>query len=315
MNRERRPRRVTVSRAGGCWQGRFEAMASPCEVLSEAVGGSEARELTRLAAEEAWRIENKFSRYRTGNIVHHINTANGSPTELDSETVQLVEFAAMLYRLSNGRFDISSGALRRAWSFDGSDRIPARAAIAAALRVVGWQRASWSAPVLRLPAGMEIDFGGIGKEYAVDRAVAILREQSAVSCLVNFGGDLAVMSRPGSRRAWTVGIEPPDDAATKPSARLSLQIGALATSGDSRRYLLRDGVRYGHILDPTTGWPVPNTPRSVTVAADTCTQAGMLSTLAMLEGAGAETFLAAQAVRHWVCRDVPERPRRLADAG
>jgi thiamine biosynthesis lipoprotein len=308
-------RRVTVTRAGGYWHGRFEAMACPCEVLSEAANAGEARKLTRLAATEAWRIEDKFSRYLAGNVVDRINSAAGKPVEVDPETAELIDFATTLHRLSDGRFDISSGALRRAWTFDGSDRIPAQGAIAAALRAVGWHRVSWSPPVLRLPADMEIDFGGVGKEYAVDRAVAILREKSDVSCLVNFGGDLAVTSAPNSRRAWTVGIEPPGDVPTRPSARLSLTAGALATSGDTRRFLIRDGVRYGHILDPTTGWPVPCTPRSVTVAADTCTQAGMLSTLAMLEGQGAEAFLAAQGVRYWCLRDARDSSGRLASTG
>ncbi len=312
MGKRATSRRVTVTRAGDHWQGRFEAMACPCEVLSEAANAGEARGLTQLAATEAWRIEDKFSRYLAGNVVDRINTASGEPVEVDAETAMLIEFATTLNRLSDGQFDISSGALRRAWTFDGSDRVPTPAAIAAALRAVGWHRVSWTPPLLRLPADMEIDFGGIGKEYAVDRAVAILREQSRVSCLVNFGGDLAVTSTPGSRRAWTVGIEPADAGATRPPARLSLAAGALATSGDTRRYLLRDGVRYGHILDPTTGWPVPYTPRSVTVAADTCTQAGMLSTLAMLEGEGAEAFLAAQGVRYWCYRDYPARHGSVA---
>ena len=82
---------------------------------------------------------------------------------------------------------------------------------------------------------------------------------------------------------------------------IDLRQGALATSGDARRFLLHDGVRYGHILNPWTGWPIPDAPHSVTVAADTCTQAGMLSTLAMLQGQGAEAFLKEQGVRNW-CR-------------
>ena len=75
-----------------------------------------------------------------------------------------------------------------------------------------------------------------------------------------------------------------------------------ATSGDARRYLLKDGVRYSHILDPRSGWPVQDAPRSVTVAAPTCTEAGLMSTLAMLEGPGAEALLAAQGLPHWVQR-------------
>ena len=104
---------------------------------------------------------------------------------------------------------------------------------------------------------------------------------------------------PGTRAAWKIGIEgPTPDSAEK---LIELRQGALATSGDARRFLLHGGVRYSHILDPTTGWPVPDAPASVTVAADTCTQAGMMSTLAMLHGQGAEVFLEKQGLQHW-CR-------------
>ena len=81
---------------------------------------------------------------------------------------------------------------------------------------------------------------------------------------------------------------------------LDLEYGALATSGDSRRYLLRDGIRYAHILNPRTGWPAPESPRSITVAASSCTEAGLLSTVAMLQGAGARAYLDEQGVRFWL---------------
>ena len=81
---------------------------------------------------------------------------------------------------------------------------------------------------------------------------------------------------------------------------LELSQGALATSGDARRFLLRDGVRYSHVLDPHTGWPVRDAPRSVTVAAASCTEAGLLSTMALLHGPSARTFLGEQGVRHWI---------------
>jgi len=189
--------------------------------------------------------------------------------------------------------------LRRVWRFDGSDKIPEPAAVAATLALVGWHRVKWTAPWLEMPPGMEIDLGGIGKEYAVDRCAGLLREREAPPCLVNFGGDLAATVAPRERDAWSVGIEGPDPDA--PEKIIRLQHGALATSGDARRFLLRDGVRYSHILDPTTGWPVVDAPQSITVAADTCTQAGMISTLAMLRGAGAENFLEHQGIRFW-CR-------------
>ena len=272
-------------------------MASPCEVLLEALSQAKATAVAEAVAAEAWRIEDKFSRYEDGNIVHRINNAGGKPVEVDDETARLLDFAATLYDLSDGRFDITSGVLREAWLFDGSDRIPDPETVTRVLERVGWHRVDWHAPVLILQQGMEIDLGGIGKEYAVDRCIGIVASQTDVPGLVNFGGDLAVTGPPASRSAWKVGIEGP--RADSPDNILDLRHGALATSGDARRFLLRDGIRYSHILDPGTGWPIADAPNSMTVVADTCTQAGMLSTLAMLQGAGAEAFLEQQGVRFW----------------
>jgi thiamine biosynthesis lipoprotein len=276
-------------------------MASPCEVLIDGSSRREAERLLALVAAEAWRIEDKFSRYLRGNVVDRINRSDGAPVEVDEETARLLDFAVKLHGLSGGRFDITSGVLGRVWTFDGTSLLPSAEEIAAALRLVGWQRAEWDGRRLRLEPGMQIDFGGIGKEYGVDRAAQLAAEASESSCVVNFGGDL-VLSRPRlSGEPWRVGIE--DTAGARRATRLVLlHAGGLATSGTTKRFLLSEGVRYGHILDPTTGWPVRHPPLSVTVAAGSCVEAGMIATLAMLEGAGAESFLAAQGVRHWVAR-------------
>ena len=280
------------------YSGRFQAMGSPCELLCEANTARDAKDLTELVAAEAWRIEEKLSRYIDGNIIHQINSAEGKPVTVDAETAQLLDFAETLYLMSDAAFDITSGVLRRAWTFDGSDNIPSRSDVRAILSLVGWDKADWQSPRLILPAEMEIDLGGIGKEYAVDRAAGILRSKGSTPCLVNFGGDLAVTGPPQMRKAWTVGIEPVDN-----SVRLiELRHGALATSGDARRFLMKDGIRYGHVIDPRTGWPVEQAASSITVAADTCTQAGMLSTLAMLKGPSAEQFLDSQKEQYWCSR-------------
>lgn len=293
-------RSVVVKPAGDGWIGQFLAMASPCEVLLDGAGHDLTEEVSANVAAEAWRIEDKFSRYLENNVIHRINTACGDAIEVDEETANLLDFAATLHELSNGRFDITSGVLREVWKFDGSNRVPGKDAVAATLERVGWGKASWQRPLLALGSGMEIDLGGIGKEYAVDRCAGIIRDAGRGEGLVNFGGDLAVTGVPLHRSSWKVGVEgETPDAADK---LIDLRSGALATSGDARRFLLRDGVRFGHILDPTTGWPVQNAPGSVTVAADSCTQAGMLSTLAMLQGSGAERFLDQQSVTYWVRR-------------
>ena len=302
MRNRQAERVVTVSKGDDCWRGQFQAMASTCEVLCETDDAAEADRLASLAAEEVWRIEEKFSRYIADNAVSAINTANGEQVAVDHETAQLLDYARTLYDLSDGHFDITSGVLRSIWTFDGSDNLPSRRSVKKVLQSVGWHRVAWLTPHLQMKAGMEIDFGGIGKEYAVDRATELLRDESTTSCLVNLGGDLAVSRTAVSKKGWRIGIEAAAAPANLPANLLNIRVGALATSGDARRFLIRDGVRYSHILDPHTGWPVPDAPHSITVAADTCSQAGMLSTLAMLEGQGAEAFLNAQEVDYWCNR-------------
>jgi thiamine biosynthesis lipoprotein len=286
--------------------GRFVAMGSPCEVLAKTADELSARSLIDVVANEAWRIEDKFSRYLPGNIVARINGANGNSVEVDEETANLLDFAASLYAMSDGLFDITSGLLRKAWTFDGGENIPDSGLIELILKNVGWEKISWSRPVLALQPDMQIDFGGIGKEYAVDKAAGLAAQQTRCSALVNFGGDIVAIDSPDGAKddspGWQVGIEALDPSGGHAKQVIRLTKGALATSGDARRFVLKDGVRYGHILDPGTGWPITNAPRSITVAADTCTQAGMLATLAMLSGLDAEEFLKAQSVQFWCQR-------------
>ena len=291
---------ATLTRNADHWVGRFVAMASPCEILVDDVQASLAQQVLDVVASEAWRIERKYSRYRTDSAVHRINDSAGSETVVDDECANLLDFAATLTRLSEGAFDITSGVLRKAWTFDGGNHVPSQAQIDALLASVGWHRVEWQRPVLQLQAGMQIDFGGIGKEYAVD-AAATRAEQVApgLSCLINFGGDVAVRNARQYDEPWRVGIE--SLVRTGTAERLvKLSRGALATSGDSRRFVFRDGHRYSHILDARTGWPVRNAPHSITVAADTCTQAGTITTLAMLQGENAEQMLRESGLQYWL---------------
>jgi len=259
-----------------------------------------AWELGVLAATEAHRIEKKYSRYRNDSVVSRIHERRGAPIQLDEETASLLDFAQQCFQMTDGLFDVTSGILRQVWKFDGSDRLPAPGAVTALLPLIGFHRLSWKSPWLNLPPGMELDFGGVGKEYAVDRTYDLLMARCPVPFLVNFGGDLRV-SRPLPHGPWKVGVERPGMSG-KASMMLEVEYGALATSGDSHRFLLKDGVRYGHVLDPRTGWPVPKAPRSVTVAASSCTEAGLLSTLAMLKGSAAREFLEEEHVRYWLLR-------------
>lgn len=276
-------------------------MASPCEVQVETEDPTLTARLGRIAEAEAKRIEFKYSRYRDDSVITTINSSRGRTIVVDDETAALLDYANDCYELSEGMFDVTSGVLRRAWRFDGSSNLPSCAEVTRVLAFVGWSRVTWQSPALTLPTGMEIDFGGLGKEYAVDSALMKIMEVSEAPVLVNFGGDLRVSGPLSGQQRWTVAIESVDHEGAA-CGRLDLANGALTTSGDARRFLLKDGIRYSHILDPRTGWPVSDAPRSVTVAAPTCMEAGMISTFAMLQGAQAEDFLEAESVQSWVIR-------------
>lgn len=300
------PSRTKLSRQGDLWRGSFFAMAGPCEVLMDGPGEREARLALKHARAEAGRIEKHFSRYRDDSIVSHINSSRGEPVEVDEECARLLDFADHLYQISGGSFDVTSGVLRKVWTFDGGSRVPARDAITALLAFVGWDKVTWSAPWITLPRGMELDFGGIGKEYAVDRVADELEREFAGSFLVNFGGDLRVTASRADGRPWTVAVERPGRGG-EGIEQIDMQSGGLATSGDAKRFVMHEGRRYGHILDPRTGWPVANAPRSVTVQAATCVEAGLLSTLAILQGPEAGLFLQENHARSWVVADSASR--------
>ena len=253
--------------------------------------------VVREIENEAQRIELKFTRYRTDNLVARINT--GHAVTLDSETYALLQYADFAYRETEGLFDITTGKLRQAWVFDGQKiRGPAQKEIDALKPFIGWSKVNLTTQEFQLPAGMEIDLGGLGKEYAVDCCAKIASNQgSALSFLLNFGGDLFAFSKSQPWRIGLQGLEPSDAPEV-----ISLQQGGIATSGDTERFVVIDGVSYGHILNPLTCSPVEKAPRSVTVVAASCTEAGLMSTFAMLSGEKAE--IAVSEYRSWIFRHV-----------
>lgn len=328
MTHHNSPAAITLEATSYGWLGQFRAMASPCEILLEGLTETEATELTTLAANEAWRIEQKYSRYRSDSVLSQINQHFDCWQKLDEETAALLQFAKTCYQLSDGLFDITSGVLRKVWQFDGSDHIPDADAVAALLPYVGFEKLGFQQQAtpnqatvekpqhaclqLWLPQGMELDLGGIAKEYAVDKVAQLLATATAqqattpqgttsqgISLVVNFGGDMLAVRPKTDHNPWRIGIEHPGKP-DEPAMLVALNAGALATSGDARRYLQKDGVRYSHILNPKTGWPVPNAPRSVTVSAPSCVMAGLLATTALLQGTDAEAFLQQQGLKFWL---------------
>lgn len=268
----------------------FKALGGPGEIQLAAPDEASARRWFKAALDEIDRIEITYSRYRPDSLISRINAAAGSgAVACDAETLGLLDVAQALYDQSGGRFDITSGVWRRAWNFrDPQADIPTQAQLDELAPLVGWRWVERDGTQVRLPrAGMELDFGGIGKEYAVDRAAVVLMEHGAQHALVNLAGDLRAVGPKPDGSPWQVGIQHPE----KPDAvmaEIPLSEGALATSGDYQRCLWRNGRRYSHLLNATTGWPVDYW-RSVSVRAPSALLAGGLSTCAMLmEGQGLE---------------------------
>lgn len=287
---------------------RFNAMASPCEVIIQTQDKRLALQVAQCVSREVWRIEDKYSRYDERSICSQLNSSAGEKVAIDEETFLLLNFAEQCYQLSDGLFDLSSGVLRKVWSFDGASgecqQFPDASEVGQLLRLVGWNSVVYDQKTITLPPSMELDFGGIGKEYAVDRSILLAKKLTDEPMLVNLGGDLAVTGPRLNSQPWQVAIEHPDcDAMGQPQDMIvALKHGALATSGDARRYLIKEGVRYGHVLNAKTGWPIINAPRSITTVAPQCIQAGILATLALLQGEHAEQFLTEQDITFWARR-------------
>jgi thiamine biosynthesis lipoprotein len=233
------------------------------------------------AKTEALRIQSKYSRYEPESVLSRINASAGmARVTLDSETDFLLSIASHAYAQSNGYFDITSGVLRRAWNFT-SRVVPSRSEIDALLPLIGWSLVEHADNSVYLPRkGMELDLGGIGKEYAVDRVAGILEDLGVAQGLINFGGDVRALGKHPMGRPWQIGIRHPRRLSTG-LGYSALESSAIATSGDYERFFESEGVRYCHLLNPFSG--VSKTSfASVSICAPSCLVAGILSSTAML---------------------------------
>lgn len=268
----------------------FRAMGSACEVVLAADTAAQAEVLAQPAMDEVRRIERKYSRYRDDSVVSSVNAHAGiGPVLCDEETWALMNFADQLHRQSEGLFDITSGVLRHAWNF-AVPRVPTDAELARLCALVDWPAVQRDAQHIFLPRqGMEIDFGGFGKEYAADRAAQVLKQQGVLHGYVNLAGDMRFLGPKPSGDPWMIGIQDPREHAGV-VATLPMVNGGLATSGDYERFFEIEGTRYCHILNPFTGMPVQHW-RTVSVTAPMSVMAGCTSTLAMLMQAQGLAFL------------------------
>ena len=227
-------------------------------------------------------LEQRYSRYRATSLISRINRRAGSGefTDIDSETMALLRLAGQLWSASGGLFDVTSGPLRWAWDFQsaGASR-PEH--IESACSLIGWELIEWEGCSMHLPVrGMEIDFGGIAKEYAVDCATKRMRDAGVKSGMVELAGDVGVIGNQANGHPWQIGIRKPYSEVAM--CTVNLTDSAVATSGSYARRLQHGDNDYGHLLDPRSGWPTEG-PVSVTVIDAHCLTAGAVATVACLQ--------------------------------
>ena len=247
-------------------------------------GRPTAERIARAAEDEALRIERKFSRFRDDSVVAEITRYAGrTPVAVDEESISLIEAALELARLTGGRFDPTAGVFRRAWDFRLA-RVPGDDEIEALLPLVDHRAVSVRDGTVYLRhAGMELDLGGVGKEYAVDRVAEFLTARGVTSAIVDFAGDVRTIGGRGDGKPWSIGVaDPRAPGRCRFSVRLIGSAG-VATSGDYERCFVQDGVRYHHLLDATTGRPARGIISATVVAADAFL-AGRIATAAFLLG-------------------------------
>jgi len=205
--------------------------------------------------------------------------------ETDPETDRLFGFCQDLFFFTRGAFDPTALPLIQLWNWKVPPAaLPDPAAVRAARELVGWSKVQRRPGGVFLPQrGMRIDLGGIGKEYAVDCVINLARERGLAHVLVDFGQDVRVLGTPPDKAFWWIGLEDPNAPGTCWTG-VAVTDHAVATSGDYLRCFYVEGRRYGHIIDPRTGYPADTGCRAVSVVAPSCTIAGLLTTTALILG-------------------------------
>jgi thiamine biosynthesis lipoprotein len=276
---------------------RWTALGTTCEVQFACADDALAARFETGAVAWVADFEARYSRFRPDSVIGRINAAAGREwVEIDAEMEQLLDFCASVHFLTQGTLDVTATPVLRLWDYKAAaPRVPTDAEVAAALRLVGW------AKVQRVPGrvflsepGMALDFGGWGKEYAVDAVAALARSLGITRALVDFGHDLHAVGAAPGKPGWHVGLEDPANPTGPCRGSLAAADLAVASSGDYLRGFTVGGRRYGHIIDPRTGRPVANGCRQATVVAPTCLQAGVLSTTLFILGPEAGLRLAGQ---------------------
>jgi len=265
----------------------FPALGTICEVqYATPHAGQPAVAFELAAVDWVLSFEAKYSRFVPSSLVSRINAAAGrSWVEVDSEMEEMLVLCDSIHVMTQSVLDPTALPLIKLWNWKAEHpAIPSAAQIAAARRLTGWTKVQRAPGRVFLPeAGMALDFGGFGKEYAVDIIAQTATIYGLTDVLVDFGHDLRALGAPPGQPAWHIGLEDPNHPGQLASS-MAITNRGVASSGDYVRCFKIGDRRYGHIIDPRTGWPVDNGCTQATVVAGSCLQAGVLSTTAFVLG-------------------------------
>lgn len=248
------------------------AMGSELRLTAWAADETAARSAFDAVFAEFERLEAQMSTWRPGSDVLRINAAAGDhAVPVAADVRDVLRLARQISEWTEGTFDVTFGALTDVWKFDHDqdNTIPSAEAIRARLPLIDYRQIEIDdrvGTVFLKRKGMRIHLGGIGKGYAVEHAMNILRRAGLRDFMIQAGGDLYVGGHKDGR-LWRLGINDPRGPEGHSFATIDLTDSTFSTSGDYARFFIKDGVRYHHILDPATGQPA-RLCRSVTIAAD-----------------------------------------------
>jgi thiamine biosynthesis lipoprotein len=283
-------RSLTTESAGSAGKLRriaFRAMGTNCEIQYACDKPRCAEGFEHTARNWVQAFEAKYSRFRDDSLVSRINAAAGREwIEVDADMEQLLKLCDTLYFLTQGILDPTALPLLRIWNYKTEHPVlPTETEIEAARSLVGWAKVQRSPGKIFLPVrGMALDFGGFGKEYAVDVVAQIAVDHGITNVLVDFGHDLRALGKPPGRPGWHIGLEDPKRPGVSAGSVALAGTRGIASSGDYLRRFTIGGKRYGHIIDPRSGRPVANGCMQATVISGTCLHAGVLSTTAFVLG-------------------------------
>jgi thiamine biosynthesis lipoprotein len=279
-----RSARMTADR--GLVQVSFEAMATHCRASFVSHNSAQAKAFQDSLLNWIAEFESRYSRFIPESLISAINREAGKGwVEIDPETERIFQLCADMNFMTRGIFDPTALPLIRLWNWKSQPAIiPDGGAVQAAKKLTGWRKVQRKpGAIFLLEEGMELDLGGIGKEYAVDIAVELARRHGIENILIDFGRDIKGIGRPPDRGAWHIGLEDPNNPGNCWTG-LGVVNSAVATSGDYIRNFTIDGRRFGHIIDPRSGNPVANGCLAVSVLGPSCTLAGILATAAFIAG-------------------------------